>query len=488
MAVLAGNLVDRVGEFIPRYSMLCAGDRIGVAVSGGADSVALLHILHRLTSRFAIHLTVLHVNHRLRGAESDGDEAFVRQLAASFGLELVVAQAPINSGNVEQEARRARLHFFRGCMAENNLRRVALGHTRSDQAETVLFRLVRGCGLAGLAGMRPVTSDGLIRPLLNLTRADIREWARSEGLEWREDSSNANPRFARNRLRNEALPLLTRDYNPNLESVLAGLAELARDEEDYWVQQIGTLYLGISKRSHLGSTFQVPSLNALHVAVRRRVIRRALADIRGNLRSLDMEHIEAILAICSSSYGHDRVMVPGVDAFRSFDTLLLARPGESGTKARHYRVELKLDEGSELPFRAGFISVNRVSATTGNCATFEKEHQISTEFADLDSRSVADARGPLAVRNWEPGDELQRPGHRGAERIKSLFQEHRILLWERRHWPVLVAGNEIVWVRRFGPAAKFIASAESQERIRVIYRPVVEEKEANPSMNRKVAD
>jgi tRNA(Ile)-lysidine synthase len=208
--------------------------------------------------------------------------------------------------------------------------------------------------------------------------------------------------------------------------------------------------------------------------VMRRVVRRALADIRGNLRSIDLEHVEAVLAICSSTHGHDRVMIPGVDAFRSFETLLLARPGESDANARHYRMELKVGEHCELPFRAGFISVNQVSAATRNCATFEKDHQISVEFADLDSRRVADARGPLAVRNWEPGDELQRSGHRGAERVKSLFQEHRVLLWERRHWPVLVAGDEIVWVRRFGAAAKFNASDECQERIRVVYRPLTE--------------
>ena len=178
-----------------------------------------------------------------------------------------------------------------------------------------------------------------------------------------------------------------------------------------------------------------------------------------------MEHVEAILSICTSEHGHDRVIIPGVDAFRSFDSLLLARPGELAARLSHYRVELRLNETCELPFRAGFITVNRVSAMTQNCATFEGEHKNLAEVADLDGRKVADASGPLAVRNWEPGDELHRPGHTGAERIKSLFQEHRVLLWERHQWPVLVAGDEIVWVRRFGPAATFNASPESQERI-----------------------
>ena len=146
MSVLTGTLPERVAEIIPRYNMLPQSGRVGVAVSGGADSVALLHILHGLWN----DLVVLHVNHHLRGEESDGDEAFVRKLAESLGLEILVEHAIPGAGNLEQEARRARRAFFLRC----HLERVALGHTRSDQAETVLFRLLRGSGLTGLAGMR----------------------------------------------------------------------------------------------------------------------------------------------------------------------------------------------------------------------------------------------------------------------------------------------------------------------------------------------
>lgn len=453
--------------------MLSAGDRVGVAVSGGADSVALLHIFQRLSSQFQTPLTVLHVNHHLRGSESDADESFVRTLAGSLGLEIVVEQARVESGNVERQARDARRDFFRHSMEQYRLKRVALGHTRSDQAETVLFRLLRGSGLAGLAGMHWVTKDGLIRPLLSTSREEVREWATAQGIQWREDSSNADSRYARNRLRNEAIPALTRDFNSNLEGVLARTAELASDEESYWIQQIEPIYRGISKPIHLGSIFEISALNELHPAVRRRVLRRAVAEIRGDLRSIDMEHIEAILAVCSSRHGHDRVMIPGVDALRSFDTLLLARPGESRADARHYRMELSLDQSCRLPFWAGFIRVNRVTQEARNCASVEEEPQFA-EVADLDERALAEAGGPLAVRNWEPGDELHRPGHEGAEKIKSLFQEHRVLLWERRHWPVLVAGREIVWVRCFGAAANFRAARESRQVVRVTYWPVME--------------
>lgn len=470
--MLAETLLDRVAGIIPRYSMLEPGDRVGVAVSGGADSVVLLHLLHRLASRLPATLVLLHVNHQLRGAESDADEEFVRKLGAALELEVRVTAGAVKSGNLEQEARRIRREFFQWCMAEQGLRRVALGHTRSDQAETVLFRLLRGSGLAGLAGMRPVTPDGLIRPLLTTSREEVRQWATAEGLSWREDSSNANPQFARNRLRSDVMPRLSREFNVNLEGVLAGTAQLAQTEEDYWLRQTEEAYCRIAKPSRFGLILQVEPLKTLHLAIGRRVIRRVLQQVRGDLRSLDFTHIEAVLQICYTAHGHDRVIVPGADALRSFDQLLLTRPGALNSEPRSYHVDLELGTERLLPFGSGSIFVNCANLEVENCVNFKKDPDPTAEIADLNADIVSGFGGPaiLFARNWEPGDELQRPGHKGAEKIKSLFQEHRVVLWERRHWPVVVAGREIVWVRCFGSAAKFTASPESRRVIRLVHR------------------
>jgi tRNA(Ile)-lysidine synthase len=473
MSVLAESFIDRVAGIITRYSMLERGDRAGVAVSGGADSMALLELLHRLSAPLGTELLVVHVNHALRGAESEGDEEFVRARAAALDLEVAVARAPIESGNLEQEARRLRREFFQECMAKRGLRRVALGHTRSDQAETVLFRLLRGSGLAGLAGMRPVTEDGLIRPLLTSSREEVRAWARAEGIVWREDSSNTSRQFARNRLRNETMPLLAREFNANLEAVLAGVAQLARDEENYWAQQIEPLYQEIAKRNELGSILQVERLSALHPAVQRRLIRRALQEAKGDLRSLDFAHVEAVLRICHSEHGHDRVIVPGVDALRSFDQLLLARPGALNSEPRNFRVDLQPGVEHPLPAsESSSIFVNWAEYAGENYVTFKEDQTLVTEVADLDGDALARQGEPihLFARNWEPGDELRRPGHKGADKIKSLFQANRVLLWERRHWPVVVAGGEIVWTRGFGVSASYASSAGSRRVLRLEYR------------------
>ena len=202
--------LSRVAATIERYRMFENAKSAGVAVSGGADSVCLLHVLRELAPRWNLRLVVLHVNHGLRGEESRADEQFVRELAESLGLESRVRAVNLADAadNLEQAARRARLEFFRDQLSAGGLDRVATGHTGDDQAETVLFRFLRGSGGAGLAAIRPVTAAGIVRPLLAVSRQEIEQYLRERGIAWREDSSNASLRFARNRIRHELLPQL----------------------------------------------------------------------------------------------------------------------------------------------------------------------------------------------------------------------------------------------------------------------------------------
>ena len=470
---IAGTLPDRVAEIMSRYNMLSPGGRLGVGVSGGADSVVLLHILAVLSRRAGFEVVALHVNHQLRQEESLADELFVRALAKRLGLAVEVKRVKLpEAGNLEQNARTARQTFFREAMESLGLNGVVLGHTRSDQAETVLFRLLRGSGLAGLAGMRIATSDGLFRPLLTTSRAEVRNWAEGNGITWREDSSNQELRFRRNRLRLQVLPALAERFNPNLEKTLAGTAELAQTEEEYWAERMDALYPQISKRTSLASFLQVPKLTELHLAEQRRVIRRAVHELRGDLRSIDLDHIDGVLRICRSRHGHDRILIPGVDALRSFDVLRMTRSESSSQEERHYRIPLEPGAWQTLPFGAGKISVNWADCGASDCVNFNKVEGTALERVELDGDQLSDSDvpPPLYVRNWQPGDEIHLPGQAAAKRLKFLFQEHRVLLWERKHWPVLLWKDEIVWVRRFGCSAKFKSSAGSRNVLTISYR------------------
>ena len=431
--------------------------RIGVAVSGGADSVFLLHALREL----GVAVAVLHVNHGLRGPESDGDEEFVRALAGCFGLPIHVLAAPVPPGNIEQEARRARYDFFAEQIGAGTCEAVATGHTLDDQAETVLYRFLRGSGTAGLSGIRPVTESGIIRPLLGLRRSEVRSWLTDRNISWREDCSNQNPDFVRNRIRLQHLPELSANVNPALPEVLASTADWAQAEEDYWCAELDhlePLYLIEKPETILIST---KPYRDLPVAVQRRLLRRAIERVRGSLRAIDFRHVEAIREMMATRDGSGRMQLPGLDVYRSFDWLRLSPSG--------------IDSRLERDFEAPLVIPGRTAVSerqiTIEMELLDKQDVYNKEVQALDwERCAGSLSQGLRLRNWRPGDQYQPQGRTAAEKIKTLFQESRIPLWERRTWPVVVQVNDvhddtqanaIVWSRRFGVASKFAAGPES---------------------------
>jgi tRNA(Ile)-lysidine synthase len=437
-------------EGVARYGC----QRIGVAVSGGGDSVFLLHALRELGSAVAI----LHVNHGLRGPESDRDEEFVRALAARCELPVHVLVAPLLTGNVEQEARRARYDFFADQIAAGVCEAVATGHTLDDQAETVLYRFLRGAGTAGLSGIRPVTTSGIIRPLIEMRRDEIRRYLTARNIEWREDRSNQNPEFARNRIRLQHMSELAASLNPSLPEVLASTAAWARAEEDYWTAELTrleSLYLIENPEIILVST--KPFLE-LPVAVQRRLLRRAIEKVRGSLRGIDFRHVEAIRAMMATREGSGRLQLPDLDIYRSFDWLRLAPVGIDSRLERDFEAPLLIPGRTEIPDRKLTIEMELAD----NIYVYNNDVQA------LDWQRCAVSLSPqgLRLRNWRPGDQYQPEDRFAAEKIKTLFQEYRVPLWERRTWPVVVstgAAESILWSRRFGVAREFAAGPQSQK-------------------------
>ncbi|MCL5743079.1 MAG: tRNA lysidine(34) synthetase TilS [Acidobacteria bacterium] len=444
-------MLDRVAATIERHRMLTPRDRVGVAVSGGADSVCLLDVLLALAPRWDLSLSVLHVNHLLRGAESDADEEFVRNLAARLGLPFssLAVEVAAQPDNLEQAARRARLDFFWDQLAAGAVNKVALGHTRSDQAETVLFRLLRGSGSAGLAGIRPVAGGGaLVRPLIDVERGDVLMYLGERGIAWREDSTNRNPAFARNRIRHQLLPELTREWNPGIVGILAQTADWAREEEQYWNREIERIGETVWRVERGAVVVDIGRLEAHPVAVRRRLVRRAIELTRGDLRAVDFGHVESILSLASGSEGHRRAQAPGVDAIRSFDRLRIATPGTYPGLANSYSLDLAVPGEVGIPGEETRITTELID----NSETKEKGEDVyNGGKGGLDWEKLS---GPLRLRNWRPGDSYRPAGHGAVRKLKDLFQEHRIPLWERRSWPVIDAMDGIVWSRRFGPAAR----------------------------------
>ena len=434
-------MLARIAQTIRRYNMFPAPE-IGVAVSGGADSVCLLHALLELAPEFDLRLTVLHLDHGLR-PESAADADFVRELADGFHLPFQLRTTDFAGahGNLEQAARRARLAFFDETIASGAVQRVATGHTRSDQAETVLFRFLRGSGGAGLAAIRPVTTEGIVRPLIDIERVEVLQYLRARNLPWREDSTNASPDFARNRIRHGLLPELARDWNPGIVQTLAHTADWAQAEEAWWHSEIDRLAKELFRVEEGAVLVSAGALGHLPLAPARRLVRRAIELIRGDLRGVAFSHVDAVLALAARPRGGS-AQLPGVSVRRSFDSVRFGRR----TPRSCWRLTPAVPGLTPIPGANLALSLEIVEKSE----TLGTSHCVyNSEMGCLDWERLS---GSPTVRNWQPGDRYQPMGNPGEAKLKNLFQEARVPVWERADWPVLEVGERIVWSRRFGPA------------------------------------
>ena len=421
------------------------------AVSGGADSVALLAVLQRIGPSWGVSLTAAHFNHGMRAAESDRDEAFVRSLCRARGIPLLSGSL----GNTRRTAglstedflRRKRYAFLEAAARQAGANRIALGHHRGDQAETVLMHIIRGSGLSGLAGIPPVRDGGrFIRPLIGCTPAEIARYLRSERLSFVTDSSNADERFLRNRVRRVLLPELERRFNPAILDALCRLADVVRQEDDYMKGR--TLRaLGSWPWDSAGTKIPLRGLARLHPALRRRAVLEILRRLAGPDRAVGLEHVQAVLELAEGPNRSGTLHMPGgVVVQRSGDTLECRRAGRSDRRAG----------GPGAPESAGDLFRIEVPVpgsvrieNLGMRMRFRVLRRPPTLLSSTPSRAYLDLEritGPLVVRSPRPGDRIQPLGMRGSRKLSRLLIDEKVPRADRGRIPVLADEHSVLWV------------------------------------------
>jgi tRNA(Ile)-lysidine synthase len=493
--------------------LLNPGDRAGVAVSGGIDSVALLRLLLECRGELGVVISVVHFNHKLRGAESDADEKFVADLARQHSLEFicdsddVAGHAREQGLSLETAARDLRYGFFRHLIREGlpenegtRLQKILTGHTLDDQAETVLMRLIRGAGLRGLGGIHPqiaVEDDAgelcghIVRPLSGIRRRELHQYLEEIGQSWREDSTNSDDQFTRNRVRKLLVPLLEKEFNPAVAESLSELADIARGEEDYWENEV-TGWMGtgvhwlqpdwaqikskaelvqISETSSTSrSTIPQPNddlaarinqarwlvMNASvdrlwflgePLAVQRRIT-KAIGDEAGI--PLEFKHVEEILRFASEGTGTGKELsLPlGWKLTRSPDEILFVTP-DLRTDAPPQDYEYFLLTPGRVDIHEAGLTLEARRIPAAEAAEYNPDHL-------LDADSVA---GLLMVRNWHPGDRYWPAHTKSPRKIKELLQERHLPQSERARWPVILNNDGIVWMHGFPVPAKCRATS-----------------------------
>jgi tRNA(Ile)-lysidine synthase len=439
-------------------SSLKPGLRLAVGVSGGADSVALLRALEARAGELGLALHAAHLHHGLRAEEADADLDFVRSLAATLGIPFhesrvnVAAEAKKAGESVEEAARRLRYGWFRTLMAEGEVDAVATAHTRDDQAETVCQKFLRGAWTEGLSGIHPAVEfpEGrVLRPLLAATRAQVEAYLGSIGQAWREDLSNRDVAFTRNRIRHELLPVLE-EWNPRIKEHLAQMAVLARDEEAWWRHEVARLapqilmegkpVRGGGRASGDGVALDVIRLAALERALQRRLLRFAVERLGV---SLDFRAIEALRALAlEGRAGQKRELAHGLRAERTPRELRLSIESVwecGGASASKQAIE---ECSTQIP---GEI----VSAEFGLRLRIGLEPKVAAKLVakPMDETAGRTVPSTATLRIWKPGDRVRLRYSSGPRKVKEVLERLRVTGSDRARWPVLEVGGRIAWMK-----------------------------------------
>jgi tRNA(Ile)-lysidine synthase len=441
-------------------SRLRAGMRVAVAVSGGADSVALLRAMVEAAPATGLVVSIAHVHHGIRGAEADEDAAFVQALAERMGCAFHLhhvdtpAAAREHKQTLEEAARMLRYAWFRALLTEGQADAVATAHTLDDQAETVLIRLLRGAWTEGLGGIHPVIRSAperrtgatpecglILRPFLGVRRAEIEAWLRALGQAWREDATNAETTFTRNRIRHELLPRLG-EFNPRIAEQLAHMAELARDEEAWWNEELRRLLpqlllpgrpvrgggRAVSTHPEERSVgMELERLRALPAALRRRVLRAAVEQLGC---ALNFEQTERLMAMVSAE---------AIAAGAKKQELTAELRAERTVRELRLNREAMVSEGKAEAERYELPIPGEV---TGLGVTLIAKPLESSPFAESGERLPA-----AILRVPKPGDRVQIKHSRGPKPLKEIFERMGVSVEERKTWPVVEWQGRIVWMR-----------------------------------------
>ncbi len=440
------EMLDKVVETIRRYQLIENGETVVTGVSGGPDSVCLLHVLHLLSGRLGIKVLAIHINHGLRGRESDGDEAFTREICSNLGINLRCLAFDINEVSrkegisLEEAGRETRYREFQRFADETGAARIAVAHNKNDQAETVLMNLLRGTGLQGLTGMDYIRGR-IIRPLLDVSRREIEKYCEENSLGYRIDSSNLKGDFTRNRIRLDLIPGINKSFGTDLTESVHRMALLLKSDNSYMELEAQKAFSRCLDTDSNGCVaLKLKELKLLHPALTARVIRIAVGRIKGNLKGIESKHVEDITALLKKSRTGSAIQLPfGIRAGISYGVLKVFMERPSTDKEFEYELEVP-----------GFASLDEIplsikSSLESLCPNIDKYERIGynslEQFFDYDRMNKG-----INIRNRRIGDVFAPYGSNGSKKLKEYFIDNKVPREKRDGIPLIASANEVVWI------------------------------------------
>ena len=438
-------MIDQALNTIQRNNLINKGDRVVVGVSGGPDSVCLLHILYSLAQKLDASIYAIHINHMLRGSESDRDEEYVRNLCMNLGVDLKILKIDVSeisrktNSNLEETGRDIRYCEFEKYADETGAERIAVGHNRNDQAETILMHIIRGMGIDGLKGM-DYKRGKIIRPLLDVERIRIEEYCLKNNLSPRIDRTNLEYNYTRNKIRLGLIPYINDKFSVDIIDKLSILSGLARDDLDFMEGSTSNMIKNVCvEEDEDGIVFETILFTEMHPAIRKRGLRNAYKALNGNYKGLESTHIDKIADLISNGKTGSEINLPnGIIAQKSYDTFKLVK---KAAKNEMFCFEKPL----EIP---GLTCIDEINASVE--AVLEeftsiretcRPHNFQEQLFDYEKLKMG-----INIRSRRNGDIFKPAGSNGTKKLKEYFIDKKIPRESRDRIPLIAKGNEIIWV------------------------------------------
>ncbi len=426
---------EKVIYTIETNKMINCGDAIIVGLSGGPDSVCMLHILSSLRQLYDIKLYAVHLNHMIRGEEADRDEQFARKFSNQLGVPFisrsvdVPAYAREHQMSEEEAGRYQRYRLFEEIAKKVGAKRIAIAHNMNDQAETVIMHFLRGSGISGLGGIKPVRAECYIRPLLYCTREEIEDYCSAQGLNPMHDSTNNKDIYARNKLRLEFIPYIKENFNPNIIECISKASDLARQDDDYLNSRALIEMEKLKRKDGLS----LSEFNLLHVSIKRRIIRLAIEKVKGGLNNIESKHIEDCIDIISKGRTGKYISLPNEIICRiQYDSFQILKKG----KTKDFEYELPNEGSVHVAEADAMVSTRLLKKNDGH---FCNDRFI--KYFDYDKIGNG-----LVIRNRRNGDYICPNGMKGTKKLKDYFIDKKVPSDKRQEALIIAAGSEVLWL------------------------------------------
>ncbi len=458
-------IFEKVLSTIEKYNLIESGDRIVLGISGGPDSVCLLHILNRLKEKMDIEIYAAHLNHQIRGIEAHEDALYVAKICENMNVTYFLKSIDVpeycekNGLSLEEGARKLRYEMFDEIKKKTNSNKIAIGHNLNDQAETVLMRIMRGTGLQGLRGIEYIREGGVIRPILDISRNEIELYCEQYKLNPRIDQSNLESIYTRNKIRLELIPYMKENFNENIVESIVRMSSSLKSDSDYIQQNVKEEFEKISSKRDNTIEIDIEKYRTLHIAIKTRIIRESIKSILGDTNNIEQKHIEDILELESDEKINKQLNIPrGLFVYRKKDILIIT-------------TEEIVNEDIEFCYNIpnnGFVKIKEINTVIETQVVTINRYKSSKIDKNVKAFDLNKVEGGISVRSRKSGDKIKLSV--GSKKLKDLFVDLKIPREDRSKIPVLQDEKGILLVGNLRTSEEYKIDYNTKEVLKVTFK------------------